>query len=77
MAARQASPTTPQSREVTPDDVQRLAQILGLPIGSDDLAEVTYRLGALVEELEKLSHLPLTREEPIPLFPVTEEPGGG
>jgi hypothetical protein len=61
------------ARELTPDDVQRLAQLLGLPIGQEDLAEVTYRLGALIEELEKLTRLDLSHEEPIPLFPVVEE----
>jgi hypothetical protein len=60
------------ARELTPDDVQRLAQLLGLPIGQEDLAEVTYRLGALIEELEKLTRLDLSHEEPIPLFPVEE-----
>jgi hypothetical protein len=57
---------------LTQDDVQRLAQLLGLSIGPDDLPEVTYRLGALVEELEKLTGLDLDQEEPIPLFPVAE-----
>jgi len=77
MAAQRMHHEALQSKALTPDDVQRLAQLLGLPIGPEDLAEVTYRLGALVEELEKLTRLDLSREEPNPLFPSAEEPRGG
>jgi hypothetical protein len=77
MATQPTPPDTLQAKELTSDDVQRLAQLLGLPIGPEDLAEVTYRLGALIEELEKLTGLDLNQEEPIPLFSVTEELRGG
>jgi Asp-tRNA(Asn)/Glu-tRNA(Gln) amidotransferase C subunit len=73
MATQPPPYDTLQAKELTSDDVQRLAQLLRLPIDPEDLAEVTYRLGALIEELEKLTGLDLTREEPIPLFPAAEE----
>jgi hypothetical protein len=76
MAMEPTCQGTNPSAELTPDDVQRLAQLLGLPIGPDDLPEVTYRLGALIEELDKLTHLELNQEEPIPLFPGAEEGRG-
>lgn len=69
MATQPTVYDTLRAKELTSDDVQRLAQLLGLPIGPEDLAEVTYRLGALIEALEKLTGLDLSREEPIPLFP--------
>jgi hypothetical protein len=69
MATQPTPYDTPQAQELTPNDVRRLAQLLGLPIGPDDLAEVTYRLGALIEALGKLTSLDLSQEEPIPLFP--------
>ena len=72
MASQRLPQNNIPARELTPDDVQRLAQLLGLPIGQEDLAEVTYRLAALIEELEKLTRLDLSHEEPIPLFPVVE-----
>jgi hypothetical protein len=77
MAAEQMRHDAAQSTEFTPDDVRRMAELLGLPIGQEDLAEVTYRLGALVEELAKLTRLDLHREEPIPLFPVAQSLTGG
>jgi hypothetical protein len=77
MAAEPTRHDTRLSAELTHDDVERMAQLLGLPIGPEDLPEVTYRLGALVEELEKLTQLDLNQEEPIPLFPVPEEVRGG
>jgi hypothetical protein len=77
MATQPTPYDTLQAKELTSDDVQRLAQLLGLPIGPEDLAEVTNRLAALVEELEKLTSLDLTQEEPIPLFPAAEERRGG
>jgi hypothetical protein len=49
-----------------------MAQLLGLPIGQEDLPEVTFRLGALLEELDKLTCVDLHQAEPIPLFPITE-----
>ena len=69
MATQPPAYDTLRAKELTSDDVQRLAQLLGLPIGPEDLAEITYRLGALIEALEKLTSLDLSREEPIPLFP--------
>jgi hypothetical protein len=77
MATQPAPHDSLHAQELTSNDVQRLAQLLGLPIGPEDLAEVTYRLGALIEALERLTDLDLSREEPIPLFPSAEEPREG
>jgi hypothetical protein len=77
MATQPAPHDSLQAQELTSNDVQRLAQLLGLPIAPEDLAEVTYRLGALIEALEQLTGLDLSREEPIPLFPSVEESSEG
>jgi Asp-tRNA(Asn)/Glu-tRNA(Gln) amidotransferase C subunit len=69
MATQPTPYDTLQAKEFTSNDVQRLAQLLGLPIDPEDLPEVTYRLGALIEALEQLTGLDLSQEEPIPLFP--------
>ena len=72
MATASRGQNTTPSAELTQDDVQRMAQLLGLPIGQEDLPEVTFRLGALLEELDKLTCVDLHQAEPIPLFPITE-----
>jgi hypothetical protein len=77
MSTQHTPPDTLQGKELTSNDVQRLARLLGLPIAPEDLAEVTYRLGALIDALEKLTSLDLSREEPIPLFPSADEPKAG
>ncbi len=45
-----------------------LAAALGLPVTSDDLAEVTHRLNALIEALTPLAELPLETVEPVPVL---------
>jgi Asp-tRNA(Asn)/Glu-tRNA(Gln) amidotransferase C subunit len=72
MAAERRPHNARQLTELTQDDVQRMAALQRLPIGPGDLAEVTFRLAALTEELEKLTQLDLNQEEPIPLFPIAE-----
>lgn len=69
MSVQPTPPDALPGKELTSNDVQRLAQLLDLPIAPEDLTEVTYRLGALIEALEKLTDLDLSQEEPIPLFP--------
>jgi hypothetical protein len=72
MPAEPISDGATPAPEVSQDDVQRLAHLLQLPIAAEDLAEVTYRLGALLEELEKLKRPDIGSVEPIPVFPVYE-----
>jgi Asp-tRNA(Asn)/Glu-tRNA(Gln) amidotransferase C subunit len=69
MPAKRVSDGATPAPEFSQDDVQRLADLLRLPIAGEDLAEVTYRLGALLQELEKLKHLDVGSVEPIPVFP--------
>lgn len=55
--------------ELTRDQVRALAAAAGLPMGDDDLAEVTHRVNAFVEALEPLATLPLETVEPLPVAP--------
>jgi demethoxyubiquinone hydroxylase (CLK1/Coq7/Cat5 family) len=71
MPAERVSDGATPAPEFSQADVQRLADLLRLPIAGEDLAEVTYRLGALLQELEKLIHLDLGSVEPIPVFPAS------
>ena len=52
--------------DLTTDQVGALAAALGLPVTSDDVAEVTHRLNALIEALAPLTELPLETVEPVP-----------
>jgi len=54
--------------DLTTEQVGALAAALGLPVTTDDLAEVTHRLNALIEALEPLAELPLETVEPVPGF---------
>ena len=54
--------------DLTTDQVGALAAALGLPVTSDDLAEVTHRLNALIEALTPLAELPLETVEPVPVL---------
>jgi hypothetical protein len=52
--------------DLTTEQVGALAAALELPVTSDDLAEVTHRLNALIEALAPLAELPLETVEPVP-----------
>ncbi len=52
--------------DLTTEQVGALAAALGLPVTSDDVAEVTHRLNALIEALTPLTDLPLETVEPVP-----------
>ena len=54
--------------KVTKEDVAYLASLYGLNVGEEDLAEVTFRLTALFDEVVKLNQLDLSQVEPIPIF---------
>jgi hypothetical protein len=53
-------------RELTTEQVAALADSIGLAVPSDDVAEVTHRLNALLEALAPLAALPLDSVEPRP-----------
>ena len=54
--------------DLTTEQVGALAAALGLPVTSDDVAEVTHRLNALIEALAPLTELPIETVEPVPGF---------
>ena len=58
--------------ELTAEQVRAIAGALALPIGDDDLAEVTHRLNAFLDALAPLARLPLESVEPLPSLPEPE-----
>ncbi len=54
--------------DLTPRQVRELAQSMGLEITRADLSEVTWRLNALREVLDRLEPLGLDAAEPVPVF---------
>jgi hypothetical protein len=56
-------------RDLTTDEVEALAQSLGLSPTPDDLVEVTHRLNAMRDALAPLAGLPLDTVEPAPPAP--------
>ena len=54
------------------EQVRQLAQLVGITISEDELAEVANRFGSLMTELERLKELDLTDIQPVTIFP--EEP---
>ena len=59
--------------KVTREAVVYLSGLYGLHVMEDDLDEITFRLNALLEEVEKLNELDLSSAEPIPMFLPVEE----
>ena len=55
--------------DLTPTDVRALASALDIPVGDDDVAEITHRLNAFVHALAQLGRLPLTPVESVPVDP--------
>lgn len=51
---------------LSPQQVRALARALGLPMTTEDLAEVTHRLNGLLDALAPLQALPLDTVEPVP-----------
>ena len=43
--------------DLTPEDVRRMAAAIGLVIADDDLEDVTFRLGAILEHVTALEQL--------------------
>ena len=58
--------------DLTEDDVRKLAHGLGLTIPEEDLSEVTFRITALMEELNKVRETSLAGVDPLPIYPFEE-----
>ncbi|MBI4199389.1 MAG: hypothetical protein HY535_02810 [Chloroflexi bacterium] len=54
--------------DLSPEDIRRLAHGLALQIPDDDLAVVTYRFNALMEEFNKLLSVELDEADPLAIF---------
>jgi hypothetical protein len=54
------------------DRVRELAQLAGITIEEEEVAEVASRFGSLMQELERLKELDLSDIQPVVIFP--EEP---
>ena len=65
--------TTPN---ISPEQVQAMAQLVGIPIADSDLPEVANRFGSLMQELAQLQDLDLDGIEPAAIFPDPEAPAG-
>lgn len=59
-------------QELSTADVRQMALLLGVPVGEEDLQEVTFRLGALFDEHARLSELDLSQVDAIPVLPAGE-----
>ena len=65
--------TTPN---ISPEQVQAMAQLVGIPIADADLPEVANRFASLMQELAQLQDLDLDGIEPVVIFPDPEAPAG-
>jgi Asp-tRNA(Asn)/Glu-tRNA(Gln) amidotransferase C subunit len=65
--------TKSQALQFSEKDVDYVARLYGLGIDEKDMPEVFSRLNALLEEVEKLQDLDLSRVEPIPIFLPSED----
>ncbi len=61
-------PVTGDAGAFSKEELQRLSHLYGVNIEEGDLEEVTWRMSALLEEMEKLKQLDLSQVEPIPMF---------
>ena len=59
---------------ISPEQVQAMAQLVGIPIADADLPEVANRFGSLMRELAQLQDLDLEGIEPVAIFPDPEAP---
>ena len=72
MSSKASRSSIEDLRELSTADVQRMAQLLGVPVGKEDLQEVTFRLGALFDEHARLSELDVSQVQAIPVLPPGE-----
>ena len=54
---------------ISPEQVQTLAALVGIPISDADLPEVANRFGSLMQELDRLKELDMDGIEPVAIFP--------
>ena len=54
---------------ISPEQVQTLAALVGIPISDADLPEVANRFSSLMRELDRLKDLDLDGIEPVAIFP--------
>ena len=66
--------TTPQ---ISPQQVQSLANLVGIPLDAADLPEVANRFSSLMQELTRLQDLDLDDIEPVAIFPDTDFDAAG
>jgi hypothetical protein len=59
--------------DLRPEEVRASLRAQGLEVTDDDLPEVTHRVNAMQEALEKLEHPDLDAVEPLPVFWLQEE----
>ena len=52
--------------------VRQLAELAGIKVADEDLAEVANRFASLMDELDRLKELDLSNVQPVVIFP--EEP---
>ena len=55
--------------DLSPEQVRKMADLVGIPIDDADLPEVANRFASLMEELDGLRDLDLEGIEPVAIFP--------
>ncbi len=55
--------------DLSPEQVRKMAELVGIPIDDSDLPEVANRFASLMQELDRLRDLDLEGIEPVSIFP--------
>ena len=55
--------------DLSPEQVRKMADLVGIPIDDSDLPEVANRFASLMQELDRLRDLDLEGIEPVSIFP--------
>ena len=55
--------------DLSPEQVRKMADLVGIPIDDADLPEVANRFASLMQELDRLRDLDLEGIEPVSIFP--------
>lgn len=55
--------------DLSPEQVRKMADLVGIPIDDPDLPEVANRFSSLMQELDRLRDLDLEGIEPVAIFP--------
>ncbi len=55
--------------DLSVEQVQKMAELVGVPIDDVDLPEVANRFASLMQELDRLRDLDLEGIEPVTIFP--------